>query len=65
MPTEYILGDPATSSLQYEHLQVQVITHYYIQYGIELIIIFFVAVGIAKVIIWRNWLTEMFNHKRV
>jgi hypothetical protein len=61
MPVQYQLVDPATGTLQYETLQAHTETQYYVQYGIDLVIIVLVALFFAKLMSKPNRFTKLFK----
>ena len=63
MPTQYQLVDPATGTLEYEYLQSRVQTQYYLQYGIDLLVILVIALIAARSLSWRNWVSEIFGRR--
>jgi len=47
------------TSSECELIQARTATQYYIQYGLDLLLIILVVAILAKVMVWRNWVSEI------
>jgi hypothetical protein len=47
------------SSTSYELIQAQIQTQYYIQNFFDATLIIVVAIGIVKILTWKNWLYQI------
>lgn len=49
----------SSSQPEGELIQARTMSNYYLQYGLDLVVIFLFSFGIAKVLTWRNRVTKI------